>query len=86
MAIPKGTLLSIVISTIVYIFFIFVCGATVLREASGNITDVNMDAIFSISTNCSEVPCDWGLQNSFQVMAEKQEFRMEWNLLNQLID
>jgi len=68
MSIPKGTLLSIVISTIVYIFFIFVCGATVLREASGNITDVNMDAIFSISTNCSEVPCDWGLQNSFQVI------------------
>ena len=67
-AIPKGTLLSIVISTIVYILFIFVCGGTTLREASGNITDINPLDVFAISSNCTEIPCDWGLQNSFQVI------------------
>lgn len=67
-AIPKGTLLSIVISTIVYILFIFVCGGTTLREASGNITDINPLDVFAVSSNCTEIPCDWGLQNSFQVI------------------
>jgi len=40
-AIPKGTLLSLLISMISYIAFVFFAGASAVRDASGNITDLN---------------------------------------------
>ena len=64
MAIPKGTLLAIVITSLTYVGFAFVCGATVLRQATGSVEDY-LNGTF---TNCSaEIPCEWGSQNSFQV-------------------
>ncbi|KAG8226577.1 hypothetical protein J437_LFUL007269 [Ladona fulva] len=62
-AIPKGTLLAIFITTVSYIIFILLAGASVLRDATGNVTDISGWAF----TNCSEGSCHWGLHNSFQV-------------------
>lgn len=39
-SIPKGTLLSLVISMAVYAVFVVVAGASALRDASGNVTDL----------------------------------------------
>lgn len=65
MAIPKGTMLSIVLTSIIYILFCWICGATMAREATG---------VWSISNNtkeyldCSNTTCEYGLLNSYQVM------------------
>ncbi|XP_046400553.1 bumetanide-sensitive sodium-(potassium)-chloride cotransporter-like [Ischnura elegans] len=63
-AIPKGTLLAIFITTISYIVFILLAGASVLRDATGNATEVTGWAF----ANCTGTQCHWGLHNSFQVM------------------
>ncbi|XP_046626478.1 bumetanide-sensitive sodium-(potassium)-chloride cotransporter [Neodiprion virginianus] len=39
-AIPKGTLLSILVTTVTYLLMIVMVGASVLRDASGNVTDL----------------------------------------------
>nr|CAH0110941.1 unnamed protein product [Daphnia galeata] len=62
-AIPKGTMLAIVITSLTYIGFAIICGATMMRQATGNIEDLYNGTL----TNCTE-GCDWGLQNSFQVI------------------
>jgi len=67
-AIPKGTLYSIVLSTVVYIFFAFLLGASVFRDATGNIFDVNNVTGTVDFLACNVTDCDWGLQNSFQVI------------------
>lgn len=38
-SIPKGTLLAIFISTATYILMVFVSGATVVRDATGQLAD-----------------------------------------------
>ncbi|KAJ4451626.1 hypothetical protein ANN_03095 [Periplaneta americana] len=63
-AIPKGTLLSILLTTLSYLLMAFMSGAVMERDASGNITEL----INGTFTNCSDRHCDWGLHNSFQVM------------------
>jgi solute carrier family 12 (sodium/potassium/chloride transporter), member 2 len=62
-AIPQGTMLAIVITTLTYVGFAFICGATMLRQASGNVEELFNGTM----TNCTEVNCEWGLHNSFQV-------------------
>ncbi|XP_046634321.1 bumetanide-sensitive sodium-(potassium)-chloride cotransporter-like [Daphnia pulicaria] len=62
-AIPKGTMLAIVITSLTYVGFAIICGATMMRQATGNIEDLYNGTL----TNCTE-GCDWGLQNSFQVI------------------
>lgn len=69
-AIPKGTLLAIVFSSIVYIFFIIISGFTVFRDANG--ADVTW-ANYTMVQNCTAFPgdleeCRFGLENSYQVM------------------
>uniref|UniRef100_A0A1B0CV09 Uncharacterized protein n=2 Tax=Lutzomyia longipalpis TaxID=7200 RepID=A0A1B0CV09_LUTLO len=64
-AIPKGTLLAIVITTASYVIMALCAGATVVRDATGNITDVVNGTLEYI--NCTE-PCKYGLLNSFQVI------------------
>ena len=69
MAIPKGTLLAIAITSFSYILFAIVAGATVLRDATGNILDYNSTGTLSDFIElCSEQDCEWGLHNSYQVM------------------
>jgi solute carrier family 12 sodium/potassium/chloride transporter 2 len=62
-AIPKGTLLSILLTTVSYLGMAAMCGAVMERDASGNVTDLYNGTF----TNCTYRECKWGLHNSFQV-------------------
>ncbi|RZC38431.1 bumetanide-sensitive sodium-(potassium)-chloride cotransporter, partial [Asbolus verrucosus] len=63
-SIPKGTLLAIALTTTSYILMALVCGFTVVRDATGNITDYLNDSV----PNCTVQDCHYGLHNSFQVV------------------
>ncbi|XP_026288084.1 bumetanide-sensitive sodium-(potassium)-chloride cotransporter isoform X1 [Frankliniella occidentalis] len=63
-AIPKGTILSIIVTSITYILMAIVAGAVVVRDASGNVTDL----LNNTFTDCANRTCDYGLQNNFQVV------------------
>ncbi|GAB1301741.1 Solute carrier family 12 member 2 [Apodemus speciosus] len=78
-AIPKGTLLAILITTVVYIGIAVSVGSCVVRDATGNVNDT----ITTELTNCTSAacklnfdfsycesnPCSYGLMNNFQVMS-----------------
>ncbi|XP_045467034.1 bumetanide-sensitive sodium-(potassium)-chloride cotransporter isoform X2 [Harmonia axyridis] len=63
-SIPKGTLLSIAITSVTYILMAFVAGFTVLRDATGNVEDY----INGSKPICVPGECKYGLHNSFQVV------------------
>lgn len=63
-AIPKGTLLAIFLTSASYGAFAFLAGGGVLREATGNVTDLDADWTFA---NCTGKECHWGLYNDYQV-------------------
>ncbi|KAF5270292.1 hypothetical protein FQA39_LY08403 [Lamprigera yunnana] len=63
-AIPKGTLLAILITTGSYVLMALICGFTVVRDATGNVTDYLQDTF----RNCNPGECKYGLHNSFQVI------------------
>ncbi|EDW41250.1 GM24663 [Drosophila sechellia] len=65
-SIPKGTILAIVITTGTYLIMVLQCGATVARDATGNLTDV-VNGSFAF-LDCQPGECKYGLQNSFQVI------------------
>ncbi|NWJ09614.1 S12A2 protein, partial [Crypturellus undulatus] len=77
-AIPKGTLLAILITTLVYIGIAVSVGSCVVRDATGNVNNT----IISELTNCTtaacklnydfsscQKECHYGLMNNFQVMS-----------------
>ncbi|XP_058449562.1 bumetanide-sensitive sodium-(potassium)-chloride cotransporter [Malaya genurostris] len=64
-AIPKGTLLALLISAISYIFFTFFAGAAAFRDASGNITDLVNGTFVSCT---AESNCHYGLHNDYTAM------------------
>lgn len=63
MAIPKGTLLSILLTSISYIVMAMVAGAVVVRDASGNVAEIANGTYL----DCFNRTCNYGLQNNFQV-------------------
>ncbi|XP_071381041.1 solute carrier family 12 member 2 isoform X4 [Centroberyx affinis] len=77
-AIPKGTLLAILITGITYVAVAFSTGACIVRDATGDHNDTVSDTVnctdaactlgydFSI---CREGGCQYGLMNDFQVMS-----------------
>ncbi|XP_070070342.1 bumetanide-sensitive sodium-(potassium)-chloride cotransporter isoform X1 [Drosophila takahashii] len=65
-SIPKGTILAIVITTGTYLIMVLQCGATVARDATGNLSDV-VNGSFAF-LDCQPGECSYGLQNSFQVI------------------
>ncbi|XP_022624051.1 solute carrier family 12 member 1 [Seriola dumerili] len=79
-AIPKGTLLAIVITGITYLGVALCVSATVVRDATGNITDAIPIGSFcngssSIAcelgynfSSCEVEKCKFGSMNNFQVM------------------
>ncbi|XP_004631373.1 solute carrier family 12 member 2 [Octodon degus] len=78
-AIPKGTLLAILITTVVYIGIAVSVGSCVVRDATGNVNDTIITELtnctsaacrlnFSFSS-CESHHCDYGLMNNFQVMS-----------------
>ncbi|XP_067425361.1 solute carrier family 12 member 2 isoform X2 [Emydura macquarii macquarii] len=79
-AIPKGTLLAILITTLVYIGIAVSVGACVVRDATGMI--INNTIITELTncttaacklkvdfSSCQKTECPYGLLNSFQVMS-----------------
>lgn len=81
-AIPKGTLLAILITGVTYLGIALCVSATVVRDATGSLLDNITDGSMTCSgttavaacelgynfTICSEQPCKYGLMNNFQVM------------------
>ncbi|KAM3867825.1 solute carrier family 12 member 2 [Diretmus argenteus] len=77
-AIPKGTLLAIVITGVTYVAVAISTGASIVRDATGDHNDTVSDTVnctdaactlgydFSI---CKEGGCQYGLMNDFQVMS-----------------
>ncbi|CAD7082120.1 unnamed protein product [Hermetia illucens] len=65
-SIPKGTLLAILITTVTYLVMLFIAGATVARDATGNVNDT-LNGSYAF-LDCSHAVCKYGLQNSFQVI------------------
>lgn len=63
-AIPKGTILAIAITTASYVVMAILTGAMVVRDASGSVDDF----VNNTYTNCFNRTCEYGLQNSFQVI------------------
>lgn len=63
-AIPKGTLLSIVLTSFSYILIAIVAGSVVLRDASGDVSEL----VNGTFMECGNRTCMYGLQNNFQVV------------------
>ena len=69
MAIPRGTLLAITITSSSYVLFAAIAGASVLRDATGNPDDYINGTVDEFKKFCQgNNTCEWGLENSFQVM------------------
>ncbi|XP_028043473.1 bumetanide-sensitive sodium-(potassium)-chloride cotransporter [Bombyx mandarina] len=74
-AIPKGTLLALLISMVSYAMMVLFTGAAALRDASGNITDLvisngtvtNYSAV-SQCANSTLFPCKYGMHVDFEIM------------------
>lgn len=79
-AIPKGTLLAILITGITYLAVALCVSATVVRDATGNLTDIITNQMFCNGTaeaacelgwdfsSCANTECEFGLMNNNQVM------------------
>lgn len=67
-AVPKGTLLAILISTLVYIMLAWFVGSCVEREALGFAPEVLQNSTNQSLALCAEQQCKYGLLNDFQVM------------------
>ncbi|XP_070619408.1 solute carrier family 12 member 1 isoform X2 [Erythrolamprus reginae] len=78
-AIPKGTMLAILITTIAYIGVAICAAACVVRDATGNVNDTVVSgmncngssacALGYDFSSCKTQTCDYGLMNNFQVMS-----------------
>ncbi|XP_072928176.1 solute carrier family 12 member 2 isoform X2 [Hemitrygon akajei] len=79
-AIPKGTLLAILITTVVYAGTAVAAGSCIVRDATGNLTDMIPPGTVTNCTtaacklgfnfsSCATNKCSYGLMNNFQVMS-----------------
>ncbi|KAJ7311014.1 hypothetical protein JRQ81_006610 [Phrynocephalus forsythii] len=78
-AIPKGTMLAILLTTIAYLGVAICAAACVVRDATGNVNDTvvsgmncNGSAACTLGydfSSCKTQTCDYGLMNNFQVMS-----------------
>ncbi|KYM89879.1 Bumetanide-sensitive sodium-(potassium)-chloride cotransporter [Atta colombica] len=64
-AIPKGTLLAIFLTSLSYLMMAIMVGGTVMRDATGNITD-----LWTYNSSLLAMPfgCKYGTHNSFEVI------------------
>ncbi|KAM7369491.1 hypothetical protein PAMP_013758 [Pampus punctatissimus] len=80
MAIPRGTLLAILITGIVYLGVAVSAGSCIVRDASGKMNDTVSSQFMMNCTDaackfgydfssCKQDKCRYGLQNDFQVMS-----------------
>uniref|UniRef100_A0A1B6CFU0 Amino acid permease/ SLC12A domain-containing protein n=2 Tax=Clastoptera arizonana TaxID=38151 RepID=A0A1B6CFU0_9HEMI len=63
-AIPKGTLLALLISMGSYALFVLLAGGGALRDASGSVAEY----LAGNHTDCAGRVCEFGLHNSYEVM------------------
>uniref|UniRef100_A0A8C4PCT3 Solute carrier family 12 member 3 n=1 Tax=Dromaius novaehollandiae TaxID=8790 RepID=A0A8C4PCT3_DRONO len=77
-AIPKGTLLAILITTLVYIGIAVSVGSCVVRDATGNVNSTFITELTNCTTaacklnydfSSCQTECHYGLMNNFQVMS-----------------
>ncbi|NWH32954.1 S12A1 protein, partial [Chloropsis hardwickii] len=78
-AIPQGTMLAILITTIAYIAVAICAASCVVRDATGNVNDTIVPGMSCNGSSacglgydfsrCASQPCDYGLMNNFQVMS-----------------
>ncbi|XP_037536116.1 solute carrier family 12 member 2 [Nematolebias whitei] len=77
-AIPKGTLLAILITGVTYVAVAVSTGSCILRDATGDQNDTVSDTVNCTDaacqlgydfTICKEGGCQYGLMNDFQVMS-----------------
>lgn len=61
-SIPKGTMLSLLISMCSYILFVIFAGGAALRDASGSVDDLHIGNLTDCIPNCQS-----GLHNSYSV-------------------
>lgn len=54
-SIPKGTLLSLLISMISYAVFVVFAGGSALRDASGNVTDIHNGTLLGVPLDCNNL-------------------------------
>jgi len=69
-AIPQGTLLAILITTVIYLGGVIITGSTCARDATGNVTDYVWNGTFAFLHNkaCESTnDCAFGLHNYFRV-------------------
>ena len=66
-AVPKGTLLAILISTLVYVMLAWFVGACVERETLGLVHNA-VNATTGSLASCVSQECQYGLLNDFQVL------------------
>ncbi|XP_059905837.1 solute carrier family 12 member 2 isoform X1 [Gadus macrocephalus] len=82
LAIPKGTLLAILVTGIVYLGVAISTGACIVRDATGSLNDTVSSMFMANCTDAAckmgydfssckdpKTPCQYGLQNDFQVMS-----------------
>ncbi|KAG0418013.1 hypothetical protein HPB47_005187, partial [Ixodes persulcatus] len=71
-AIPRGTLLAILITTLSYVGFAVIAGSTVLRDATGEVLNgTSPESLVLSFANCTATDtgkCPYGLMNNHQVM------------------
>nr|XP_034987017.1 solute carrier family 12 member 1 isoform X2 [Zootoca vivipara] len=78
-AIPKGTMLAILVTTIAYVGVAICAAACVVRDATGNVNDTVVSgmncngssacALGYDFSSCKTQTCAYGLMNNFQVMS-----------------
>ncbi|XP_025078245.1 solute carrier family 12 member 3-like [Pomacea canaliculata] len=68
-AIPRGTFLAILLTTIVYLAIVWTCGGCMLRDAVGiGVVATNVTLGLDEIRNCGNETCKYGLQNSHAIM------------------
>eukprot|EP00117_Sycon_ciliatum_P037425 scpid38063/ scgid28000/ Solute carrier family 12 member 2; Basolateral Na-K-Cl symporter; Bumetanide-sensitive sodium-(potassium)-chloride cotransporter 1 len=67
-AIPKGTLVAIGISTVLYIVMAWMVGANVMRNATGVLSLNETIALEAMNATCPVGGCQFGLLNTYQNM------------------
>ncbi|KAM3718078.1 Solute carrier family 12 member [Dirofilaria immitis] len=72
-AIPKGTLLAIAVTTVIYLMVIFTTGSTCVRYADGRQQPYIINNSYFIPDCALNNTCPFGLMNYFQVM-ENESF------------
>lgn len=65
-SIPKGTIWAIFVTTATYLLMAVMVGASVVRDASGDINDI-LNGTWNF-LDCTNRTCEYGLMNSFQVI------------------